>query len=114
MRGGGSTTQWRKLRAECFRVYGKSCVKCGDVATDVDHVIELDAGGEDTIDNLQPLCNACHKAKTSSYNSKRLKKPLNGAFFYTPLPPTTLSLSYLSPKLTVEPPIAQKRPEKAK
>jgi 5-methylcytosine-specific restriction endonuclease McrA len=90
-------------------MYGNACVKCGDKATDVDHVIELDAGGEDSIENLQPLCNPCHKVKTSAYNSKRLKKPESNGFFYKALPPTTLSLSYLSPRLTVEPPISQKK-----
>ena len=33
-----------------------------EILTD-DHIIELDKGGEDTIQNRQVLCSACHKLK---------------------------------------------------
>jgi hypothetical protein len=85
---------------------------CGDKATEVDHILEVANGGTDDVENLQPLCNVCHKAKTNAFNSKRLKKSINNGFFYMQTPPTTLSLSYLSPSLTIEPPISQKK-EKA-
>lgn len=117
MRQGGTSTEWRKIRGVVFRTYGDACLKCGDKATEVDHIVELDAGGTDDIENLQPLCRECHKAKTAAYNSQRLTKRKNtdlSGFFYKGVPPTTLSLSYLSPRLTEEPPIAQKRPERAK
>jgi len=29
----------------------------------IDHIQELDKGGEDTIENMQVLCSACHKLK---------------------------------------------------
>jgi hypothetical protein len=53
---------------------------CGDRATDVDHIIELAAGGTNTIDNVQPLCKPCHIAKTSSFNATRPTEPHRGVF----------------------------------
>jgi 5-methylcytosine-specific restriction endonuclease McrA len=108
MTRGGSTSQWRALRATAFRLYGKSCVKCGENATEIDHILEVANGGTDDLENLQPLCTACHKAKTAQFNSKR-RKPMNTAFFWDAPTPRLLSLSYLSPSLTVEPPISQKK-----
>lgn len=40
------------------------CRKCGEPATEVDHVISRERGGEDTRDNLQGLCKPCHSQKT--------------------------------------------------
>lgn len=38
---------------------------CGSLATDVDHIISLDDGGDAwSPDNLRPMCKACHSAKT--------------------------------------------------
>lgn len=112
MRQGGTNGAWRKQRGVVFRTYGDACLKCGDKATEVDHIIELAQGGTDEIENLQPLCTACHKAKTARFNSERLtkrKNPLNNGFFWQAPPPPTLSLSYLSPRLSIEPPINQKK-----
>ncbi|MFF4329712.1 HNH endonuclease [Streptomyces sp. NPDC001591] len=45
-----------------------ACARCGLTflasAIDVDHVVPLALGGEDVASNVQPLCKACHKAKT--------------------------------------------------
>jgi 5-methylcytosine-specific restriction protein A len=77
----GTTTEWRKLRAACFRVWGKTCMYCGDRASDVDHIIELALGGTNTIDNVQPLCKPCHMAKTVRFNStKSHTEPPRGDF----------------------------------
>lgn len=73
----GTTTEWRNLRAACFRVWGRACLMCGDRATDVDHIIELAAGGTNTIDNVQPLCKSCHQAKTNAFN-RTARKPTEG------------------------------------
>ena len=112
MRQGGTSTEWRKLRGVVFRTMGNACVKCGDTATEVDHIVELDAGGTDDLENLQPLCTACHRVKTSAYNSKRMTKrimPRNNGFFYKDVTPATLPQPSLSPRLTIEPPISQRK-----
>jgi 5-methylcytosine-specific restriction protein A len=38
---------------------------------DIDHVLPLSKGGEDVDSNVQPLCKACHKAKTAIDFGKR-------------------------------------------
>lgn len=44
------------------------CARCGMTylasAIDIDHIVPLAKGGEDVASNVQPLCKACHKAKT--------------------------------------------------
>jgi 5-methylcytosine-specific restriction endonuclease McrA len=69
----GNTTKRESLRSQAFKMYGKTCNYCGEIGNEVDHVIELDAGGDNTLENLQVLCSPCHKAKTAKYNSRRLK-----------------------------------------
>ncbi len=34
-------------------------------ATECDHIIPKSAGGSDDVENLQPICRACHKRKTA-------------------------------------------------
>lgn len=41
------------------------CKTGGANGLEWDHVTPLAMGGDDTLDNLQPLCRACHKAKTA-------------------------------------------------
>lgn len=65
-RGYGAT--WRRLRAMVLAMEPtcRACRERGAVvaATDVDHVVARRHGGQDRLDNLQPLCGACHRAKT--------------------------------------------------
>ena len=103
----GNTTKRESLRAQAFRMYGKTCNYCGDVGLEVDHVIELAAGGENSIENLQVLCKNCHKIKTSKFNSRRLKGArgvFSGAFA-----PATLPWQSLSPRLVSSPPMADQK-----
>jgi len=105
------TTEWRKLREACFRVWGKTCMYCGARATEVDHIQELALGGTNTIDNLQPLCKACHLHKTVSFNTVR-SRPSQGnrAVFSTRLAPTD-SLAPISPQMRrIDPPMAGEQP----
>ena len=95
----GNSTQWKELREACFRVWGRTCNYCGEVATQVDHIIELAIGGTNTLDNLQPLCKSCHTAKTVKFNS-RIKEATKGnkGVFYEGSKPAD-SLTFLSPRL---------------
>ena len=106
----GTTTQWRNLRAACFRVWGRSCLMCGDRATDVDHIIELAAGGTNTIDNVQPLCKDCHKAKTARFNSTRQRATESHRGVFSRVVPPTDSLSLISPRLRRFDPPTTERP----
>ena len=47
----GNTSKRESLRAQAFRMYGKTCNYCGDIGLEVDHVIELAAGGDNSVDN---------------------------------------------------------------
>lgn len=108
----GNTTKRESLRAQAFRMYGKTCNYCGDIGLEVDHVIELAAGGDDSIENLQVLCKECHKKKTSAFNSKRLKaQGSTRGVFCEQSAPRLLSMLFLSPTLVSSPPMAEeKRP----
>lgn len=66
--------QWQKLRKLILaRDNGlcQACLKFGRVteATHVDHIAPKARGGTDTLDNLQALCEECHKAKTAAESS---------------------------------------------
>ena len=52
---------------------GYTCQVCGRVTADleVDHVIPLYAGGNNSDSNLQSLCKACHKLKSDQEEGGR-------------------------------------------
>lgn len=65
-RGYGAT--WRRLRTQVL-AEEPLCRTCSGQgltvpATEVDHIVSKERGGEDTRDNLQPLCTPCHSRKT--------------------------------------------------
>ena len=65
------TTRWRRLRAEVLRRWPlcSCCVDAGRVtpARVVDHVIRVRDGGSFwDINNLAPMCDRCHNAKSGA------------------------------------------------
>lgn len=57
-------TAKKSVRDAVFALHGTSCLACG--ATEdicLDHVIPVFNGGENSIDNLQPLCRSCNTKK---------------------------------------------------
>lgn len=62
--------RWRKRR-KAWLTANPLCVPCKQrgidkLATDVDHVIPLSAGGVDDESNYESKCHECHSAKTAS------------------------------------------------
>jgi 5-methylcytosine-specific restriction protein A len=48
------------------------CVRCGEPATEADHIVEIADGGAHTdINNGQGLCHPCHQEKTNAARTAR-------------------------------------------
>ena len=67
-RGRITNEEW----AQVLEKYGNKCLCCGRSAPDVritmDHVLPLDKGGMNTIDNVQPLCKSCNSKNKKILN----------------------------------------------
>lgn len=53
------------------------CAKCDDLlkpTCELDHIVSLEEGGKDVLNNIQALCVPCHKDKT--YDSRLQKHPM--------------------------------------
>ena len=78
--GKGSTRSQRKERAAVLRRDRGLCIPCVakgfyTLATQVDHVVNLASGGEDSMANKQSICDPCHKEKTAKESAQsRLQK----------------------------------------
>lgn len=93
MSRGGSTRAWRQLRQRVLQRDGHVCNYCGDVATHVDHIIPVAAGGTDSMDNLTAACARCNQKKSD-----------NVGIFLSTGHPTPRPLCSLSPMLRFDPP----------
>lgn len=71
----GST--WMKTRARVALTHGHRCAGCGRVwvssRDQVDHITPLEQGGSNDDENLQPLCDVCHKGKSAAEQQARFK-----------------------------------------
>ena len=76
--------EWKKLRSEVVKMYGRRCMKCGTTPKDpkkthVDHIKcrkfypELSLSFE----NLQVLCCRCNKAKGNKNSIDYRRKEIN-------------------------------------
>ena len=54
-----------RINGKLEHLKNKPCVRCGKPADTIDHIIPLSKGGTNDIDNLQPMCWKCNKAKGS-------------------------------------------------
>lgn len=62
---------WRRIRQRVLERDKGLCQPClvqgkYTPAIEVDHVINIASGGTDSDDNLQAICDPCHKAKTQA------------------------------------------------
>lgn len=65
-------TSKRDVREKVFELHGSSCLACGsDEDICIDHVIPVSKGGENSIDNYQPLCKSCNSSKRDKIKDYR-------------------------------------------
>lgn len=58
-----NSTKWKRTRER--QLFDHPLCQCGAIATDVDHVTPIEAGGDVWAwSNLQSLCQICHGRKT--------------------------------------------------
>ncbi len=59
-----NTARWRILRRKRLSI-DTLCVRCGELACDVDHITPIASGGQPyDLTNTQSLCSRCHGEKT--------------------------------------------------
>ena len=63
-----SGRRWQSIRAAVIARDAMTCQACGLMTPDVqiDHVMPVQMGGGDNLENLQCLCHDCHVAKTAA------------------------------------------------
>ena len=58
-----SSRPWQALRRRVFERDGYRCQQCGKAGRlEAHHVVELAAGGVDSMENVLTLCRGCHIA----------------------------------------------------
>lgn len=71
------SAKWIKLR-DAFRAANPLCVNvetCGNATDVVDHIVEINAGGEKLDwENLQPMCSKCHNSKSGGAGHRKMQK----------------------------------------
>lgn len=70
------TAKYQKLKKAVHERDGWICIFCGRSEEDgiqlhADHIVPWTQGGEDTMENLQTMCNICHKSKSRAESSTK-------------------------------------------
>lgn len=77
------SVEWRTLSAKRLQGDGYRCVKCGAIATEVDHIKPIQTpegwGLRYDYDNLQSLCVVCHNEKHNRFKKRTSHKRVKGA-----------------------------------
>ena len=63
------SNEWKNIRQEVFKKYGRQCLKCGSRSRiEVDHIMPVYENPRLRLDfdNLQPLCHSCNSIKGTS------------------------------------------------
>lgn len=65
-----NSARWQHTRNKVL--FEQPLCPCGHIATDVDHIVAIEAGGDPWArHNLQGLCRSCHSAKTKQEQATR-------------------------------------------
>jgi hypothetical protein len=93
----GSGWAWQRLRAHILERDNFTCRYCGGVATQVDHIVGVAAGGTDDDSNLVSACATCNeKRRVTQAATSRKREPERH-------PGDRLSLSFCRPERTGHP-----------
>lgn len=80
-RRGISVGAWNKLRKRVMYRDRYKCRKCPSRKDlTVDHIVAIENGGGNEIENLQTLCRACHFYKDKYKNEQTENKPFKSLF----------------------------------
>ena len=63
------SAKFKKARRDMMERKTK-CNECENYATELHHIIAVEDGGTDDIENLMPLCKECHKKNKNSAPTK--------------------------------------------
>lgn len=78
MAGNRKTTQQYRQNRAAILDGNPPCHWCGGIATQADHLIEHDAGGDDSTSNLVPSCRTCNSKRGAIYvNNKTAQRQAN-------------------------------------
>ncbi len=73
--GSFTDQEWIQLK----EYYNFTCLRCGKKEPEIkltrDHVLPLELGGQNTIDNIQPLCKSCNSRKYTKHIDYRNQAP---------------------------------------
>lgn len=65
-----SSRKWQNTRL--LQLHLHPLCECGQIATDVDHIVPVERGGERwEFTNLQSMCHSCHSVKTRREQATR-------------------------------------------
>jgi 5-methylcytosine-specific restriction endonuclease McrA len=70
----GSTSKWRRIRAQVLRRDQNTCFYCGGHANTVDHIVprsKLVDQNADTLDNMVAACVQCNSSKGGRFFGER-------------------------------------------
>lgn len=51
-----------------------TCQRCGDIGTEVNHIVALAEGGTDELENLETLCASCHWPETVEQTTRAIRR----------------------------------------
>lgn len=83
---------WQRLRRQVFARDSWRCVLCGvrgverdegdgDRVLEVDHLVEVADGGDNSLANLRTVCRECHRSKTTANIRERARSRRGGMKF---------------------------------
>ena len=89
-----NSKQYKTNRAQIL-ADNPQCYICGRHAQTVDHLLEVDRGGTDDIENLAPCCTSCNSRRGQRYGEEKKRAQKNGSdFFIAPTDDPALNFSH--------------------